>query len=950
MLFFAAAALCLLATAVSSEEYSDSSEPTICYGDDECRGKQICDMGSYTCVDPTPSPIWTTPAPTEPAGCCYNGDSYKGNDKCLQATTQSKCEDKGCSWRVTDDPTDCELTTTETPPTPQPTSAPGCCRGSDYKSNGKCGSVTEQGKCERSTNCEWLVTDDVEDCAMTTTESPTTTAEVGCCKGDSFKSNSKCNAITDGDKCDARSSCHFVIDGVLEDGDCDFDTTEAPEDPGCCYGNPDAAYSKRWMETCTTYFTERECLMLTDDDGNYRCHWEDLIEGYDCSLLWPTTTSTPTEPAGCCHGDSYKANAKCVNAMDRGKCEKNGCSWLLTDDPSDCEMTTESPTPKPTAAPGCCYGDSYKANGKCVKAIDQGKCEQNGCQWLVTDDAADCEMTTTETPTTTAQKGCCKGDSVKSNEKCNSIEDGEKCDARSSCHFVIDGVLEDGDCDFGTTEAPEDPGCCYGNPDAAYSKRWMDTCTTYFTERECLMLTDDDGAARCAWEPMGEYEDCEQVWPTTTSTPTEPAGCCHGDSYKANDKCVKAMDKGKCEKNGCSWLVTDDPEDCEMTTTPSPTAEPGCCYGDSYKANAKCAKAASQMKCEQNGCNWLVTDDETDCEITTTSSPTTTEEMGCCKGDSVKSNDKCNGKLDSASCERMSSCEWIIDGVLEDGDCDFGTTEAPEDPGCCYGNPDAAYSKRWMEACIAFYTERDCLMLTDSEGGYRCAWEPMGEYEDCSQIWPTTTTEAPGCCHGLEEYNNYRNNERCLKLNTKGEQKCLDDGFCAWLVTDDPSDCEMTTTAEPAGCCHGDGYEANNKCGKATSQSKCENNGCSWLVTEDPSDCELTTTSEPWMGEKAEHQLPFNPYKASRKNSALSSAMAKKGRHQEEAMLFGASSSTGTITQAMDYQVSLSSVLLLVIAAVAVLQIYRWFAARSNSSDNKLVGSHTQSEVYYQTA
>merc|ERR1719320_487678 len=281
------------------------------------------------------------------------------------------------------------------------------------------------------------------------------------------------------------------------------------------------------------------------------------------------------------------------------------------------------------------------------------------------------------------------------------------------------------------------------------------------------------------------------------------------------------------------------------------------------------------MKCEQNGCNWLVTDDETDCEITTTSSPTTTEEMGCCKGDSVKSNDKCNGKLDSASCERMSSCEWIIDGVLEDGDCDFGTTEAPEDPGCCYGNPDAAYSKRWMEACIAFYTERDFLMLTDSEGGYRCAWEPMGEYEDCSQIWPTTTTEAPGCCHGLEEYNNYRNNERCLKLNTKGEQKCLDDGFCAWLVTDDPSDCEMTTT------------------------------------------------SEPWMGEKAEHQLPFNPYKASRKNSALSSAMAKKGRHQEEAMLFGASSSTGTITLAMDYQVSLSSVLLLVIAAVAVLQIYR---------------------------
>merc|ERR1719233_240568 len=97
------AALCLL-TVVSAmpprsklkahnEEYSEDSpdEPTICYGDDECRGRQVCDMGSYICVDPTPSPV-TTAAP----GCCY-GDSYKANDKCVKSVEQAMCERNGCS-------------------------------------------------------------------------------------------------------------------------------------------------------------------------------------------------------------------------------------------------------------------------------------------------------------------------------------------------------------------------------------------------------------------------------------------------------------------------------------------------------------------------------------------------------------------------------------------------------------------------------------------------------------------------------------------------------------------------------------------------------------------------------------------------------------------------------------------------------------------------------------
>jgi len=876
-----------VAVSVSAEEYSESSssEATICYGDDECRGQDICDMGSYICVTPTPSP--TTPSPTEAAGCCYNGDSYKGNEKCVMASaSQSKCEEKGCSWKVTDDASDCDLTTTETPPTPQPTSVPGCCRSTvSYKANGKCNSVTEEGKCERS-DCEWFATDDAEDCAMTTTETPTTTVEPGCCSSDSAKKFAMCNVKADVKSCERSSSCFWKVGAEAL---CEPPVTTS--EPGCCYGNPSAAYSARWMATCTAYSSAKECLMLADEGGVARCHWEDLSEGYDCALLWPTTTSTPTEAAGCCYGDSYKANSKCVKAMEASKCLNNGCSWRNTEDPTDCELTTESPTPKPTTAPGCCMGDSYKANGKCALAMEAGKCEEKGCSWIVTDEPSDCELTTTSSPTTTAEAGCCKGESVPSNVKCNALSasGGDKCDARSSCHWIKDGVLADGDCDFGTTEAPEEPGCCFGNPSAAYSKRWMDACTAYYTERECLMLSDDGGVARCAWQPMGEYEDCTQVWPTTTSTPTEEAGCCQGDSYKGNAKCVGIADQSGCERKSCSWLVTEEPEDCVMTTsspTPKPTAEPGCCFGDSYKANGKCVKALEQNKCVNNGCLWLETDEpETACAMTTTESPTTTEESGCCKGDSAKSNEKCNAKEDSASCSRSSSCGWIIDGVI-DIDCRFDT-EAPEEPGCCFGNPDAAYSKRWMESCTAFSTERDCALLTDDEGSARCAWEPLGEYEDCSTVWPTTTA----------------------------------------------------TPTEAAGCCRGDSYKENDKCAKAMAQSKCEDKGCSWLITEEPKDCEMTTTESAWMGEKA----PMRKASMHEKN-------LKKGRRQES-MLFGTGgSSTGTLAEAMDYEISLSSLLLLVIAALAVHQIYRCYANRNIAGYKAVADTQSQVPAYYQTA
>merc|ERR1719461_672875 len=374
--------------------------------------------------------------------------------------------------------------------------------------------------------CAFMETDDPYDCVFTTTESPTSTEEVGCCMGDSYKTNAMCNNRLTRQQCDRSSSCNFVEGGVLDEGDCDFGTTQPPDEPGCCYGNPDIAYSARWMEQCKDYGTERECLMLEDGDGNKRCTFEPMNEYMDCEAVWPTTTESPTEPAGCCKGSSYKAQAKCLGLADQKSCERKSCEWIVTMIPDDCIVTT------------------------------------------------------TETPTTTVTPGCCKGTSRTSNDACNAIEDPDQCDRRSSCTFIAFGLIDE-DCVFPPTEPPSEPGCCYGNPDIAYSKRWMEECKKFGTEEECLMLTNDDGEPRCFFEPLGEYEDCETVWPTTTTTTIAP-GCCKGSSYKQNDKCRGFdNDQAQCERKGCEFIETDDFSDCDITTTETPTTTvtPGCCKG-----------------------------------------------------------------------------------------------------------------------------------------------------------------------------------------------------------------------------------------------------------------------------------------------------------------------------------------------------------------------------------
>merc|ERR1719335_1305573 len=509
---------------------------------------------------------------------------------------------------------DCEAlwpTTTETPTEPA-----GCCYGDDYKQNDRCAAATSQSRCEEM-GCSFLETDDPSDCEMTTTESATTTEEVGCCKGDSLKTNPMCNARTSRAQCERSSSCHFISGGTV-DFECLIEPPSSTTlEPGCCYGNPDIAYSKRWMEQCKDYGTERECLMLEDEDGNKRCTFEPMNEYMDCEAVWPTTTETPTEPAGCCKGSSYKAQAKCLGLPDQKSCERKSCEWIVTMIPEDCDITT------------------------------------------------------TESPTTTVTPGCCKGTSRTSNDVCNAIEDPDQCDRRTTCEFIAFGIL-DIDCVMPFTEPPSEPGCCYGNPDVAYSKRWMEQCKTFGTEEECLMLTNDDGEPRCFFEPLGEYEDCETVWPTTTTT-TEEVGCCYADSYKANDKCGRATDRARCESMGCEFLVTDDPSDCEMTTTSTPTTtqELGCCYGEGVKENEMCGNKVGRDQCERSGKCEFRSGTDADCTYYPPTSSTTTTEPGCCYGDTAKTNEMCAEKTTRDQCERSGKCEFRSG---YGADCELPTT------------------------------------------------------------------------------------------------------------------------------------------------------------------------------------------------------------------------------------------------------------------------------------
>merc|ERR1712087_160596 len=247
----------------------------------------------------------------------------------------------------------------------------------------------------------------------------------------------------------------------------------------------------------------------------------------------------------------------------------------------------------------------------------------------------------------------------------------------------------------------------------------------------CLMLTNDNGEPRCTFEPLGEYEDCETVWPTTTTTTSSPAGCCFGDSYKANGKCQRATSRDKCEDMGCEFLETEDPSDCDMTTTtpapttsttPSPTVG-GCCGSNvSQRKFDMCNAKDAQNECERSAeCFWVIGDDaQCDPPVFTTVTPSTVP-PGCCRGSSYKAQDKCFGLADENACVRKS-CEWVVTNDFDD--CEITTTTSSVVEGCCagmsYQHSKVCNAKDYEQCTRSFDCEfregeTDCSMTTTSE-------------------------------------------------------------------------------------------------------------------------------------------------------------------------------------------------------------------------------------------
>jgi hypothetical protein len=121
---------------------------------------------------------------------------------------------------------------------------------------------------------------------------------------------------------------------------------------------------------------------------------------------------------------------------------------------------------------------------------------------------------------------------------------------------------------------------------------------------------------------------------------------------------------------GCSFLVTDDATDCEMTTTSTPTTtiEVGCCYGEGVKENEMCANKVGRAQCERNDACEFRSGADADCSYTET---TDTIEPGCCYGDTAKTNAMCAEKETRDLCERSGKCEFRS-GI--DADCELPTT------------------------------------------------------------------------------------------------------------------------------------------------------------------------------------------------------------------------------------------------------------------------------------
>merc|ERR1719385_379265 len=608
----------------------------------DCAASPVCDWigGEYAeCEPPTEPPSETeppAPTPSPTPGCCYSDGKYAAF--CFSLEDSRSCTAApNCDWEETDDYTVCEPPT-PTPTTPAPVYEEGCCTGYSPKTYAFCSDLETGEECERGGVCSWIPTDDPDDCILTeppsATMPPAPTKGPGCCTGNSPRTWSYCLGITMPYQCQTAEECTWY-EGDPYDPECTPPTpeptpsttpgepTQPPtEEKGCCYGS---------TASSNTY-----CAAMGDNskqcDAAPNCEWIVTDDPYDCVLTQPPNTVPTKQPTtpwptyteyGCCTGYSPRTYSFCEKYETGAECEGAGvCSWISTYDESDCEPPTEPPSytlppaPTPGPVPGCCAGNSPRTWSFCVTVDDEYSCiAADECTWIPTDDPYVDECTPpTKDPTpdptpspTHDDKGCCSGTDydIHSYTFCAKFSNGEDCEAAPVCDWIAGEYAE---CEPPTeppseTEPPAPTpgpigGCCYGDdPYAAF-------CFSLEDERSC------SGAPNCDWEETDDYSVCEPPTPPpTTSTTTTPApvyeeGCCTGYSPKTYTFCMKYDTGAECENAGvCSWIATDDPEDCILTEPPvetmppAPTFGPGCCTGNSPRTWAFCSTIDEVRNC-----------------------------------------------------------------------------------------------------------------------------------------------------------------------------------------------------------------------------------------------------------------------------------------------------------------------------------------------------------------
>jgi len=294
----------------SEEEPIDSSEedPGCCKGDapetndkcndrievDKCQLDEKCQwqVGSEPdlCAYPAESAISSMENPSS-LGCCYAdaGAADKWADICTMASTDRECAevtngrdgDQRCLWESKEDGDDSDCATAKT------LSPNGCCWGSTWQ--GECADNADQIACERKT-CEWIETEDPNDCAMaTTTSPPSTTEEEGCClhRGNERKNMACSNKGSS--TCERSGSCDWV----------------GGDDPECAVGCCTSSVSEKMANRCAWLTTETGCVAVSD------CEF--MFDRTDCE--WSDAPETTDEPwLGAKHYDAkhYGGNAESV--------------------------------------------------------------------------------------------------------------------------------------------------------------------------------------------------------------------------------------------------------------------------------------------------------------------------------------------------------------------------------------------------------------------------------------------------------------------------------------------------------------------------------------------------------------------------------------------------------------------------------------------------------------